>query len=125
MIHVFVSITRKFQYILYNIKKTNDIYKSRAKVGVISDSLTISDSIPDTRRIYINILYPKIFKQDISFPFLEQDISKYHIHILSYILFSTFSAQDFSFSTAVPAISAVICHFLAVLLIDQGFNSIR
>jgi hypothetical protein len=59
-------------------------------------------------------------------------ISKYRIHILSYILFSTFSArdfgfqrQDFSFSTAVSAISSVIWHFLAALLIDQGFNSIR
>jgi hypothetical protein len=36
-----------------------------------------------------------------------------------------FSAPDFSFSTAVSAVSAVICHFLAVLLIDQGFYSIR
>jgi hypothetical protein len=58
-------------------------------------------------------------------------ISKYHIHILSYILFSTFSARDigfkrpyFSFSTAISSISAMSCHFLAVQLIDQGFNSI-
>jgi hypothetical protein len=59
-------------------------------------------------------------------------ISKYHIHILSYILFLAFSARDFgfqrqyfSFCTAISAISAVICHFLTALLIDQGFNSIQ
>jgi hypothetical protein len=104
-------------------------------------------NVPDTGRIYIKgylypILYPKISKKDIC-PFLSWSriflgytilflgISKYHIHILSYIFFSTFSArdfgfqsQDFSFSTAVSAISAVICHFLAALLIDQSFNSI-
>jgi hypothetical protein len=77
-----------------------------------------------------------------SYPFLEQDILRIQYPIfrdfkISYpypILypFSAFSAQDFgfqrqdfSFSTAVSAISAVICHFLAALLIDQGFNSIR
>jgi hypothetical protein len=54
-------------------------------------------------------------------------ISKYHIHILSYILFSAFSARDFgfqrqyfSFSTAVSAISTVICHFLAGRPLEIG-----
>jgi hypothetical protein len=36
-----------------------------------------------------------------------------------------FQRHNISFSTAVSAISVVICHFLAALLIDQGFNSIR
>jgi hypothetical protein len=36
-----------------------------------------------------------------------------------------FQRQDLSFSSAVSAISAVICHFLTALLIDQGFNSIQ
>jgi hypothetical protein len=102
---------------------------------------------PQTPEGYIKgylypILYPKISKKDISVLFWSRifwgynilflRISKYHIHILSYFLFSAFSArdfgfqrQDFSFSTAVSAISAVICHFLAALLIDQGFNSIQ
>jgi hypothetical protein len=68
----------------------------------------IRPKLADTGRIYIKgylypILYPKISKKDISYPFLEQDIlrgynilflgiSKYHIHILSFILFSAFSA---------------------------------
>jgi hypothetical protein len=46
--------------------------------------------------------------------------------------FSAFSArdfgfqrQDFSFSTAVSAISAVICNFLAALLIDQGYDHVQ
>jgi glucan phosphoethanolaminetransferase (alkaline phosphatase superfamily) len=40
------------------------------------------------------------------------------LHFLSYILFSTFSAQDLGFR-------GKICHFLAAPLIDRGFKLIQ
>jgi hypothetical protein len=98
--------------------------------GYISKDIYILSYIQKSpKRIFPILFWSRIF---LGYNILLLGISKYHIHILSYILFSMFSArdsgfqrQDFSFSTAVSAISAVICHFLAVLLIDQGFNSIR
>jgi hypothetical protein len=98
--------------------------------GYISKDIYILSYIQKSPKRNFSILFwSRIFW---GYNILFLGISKYHIHILSYILFSTFSArdfgfqrQDFSFSTAVSAISAVICHFLAARLIDQGFNLIR
>jgi hypothetical protein len=105
--------------------------------GYISKDIYILSYIQKSPKRIFSILFgSRIF---LGYNILFLGISKYHIrlftrgpHILSYILFSTFSARDFgfqrqyfSFSTAVYAISAVICYFLAALLIDQGFNSIR
>jgi hypothetical protein len=60
---------------------------------------------------------------------ISEDIMLYSNHFQApkkaIISYHYYQRQDFSFSTAFSAISAVICHFLAVQLLDLGFNSIQ
>jgi hypothetical protein len=84
-----------------------------APEGYISKDIDILSYIQKSpKRIFPILFWSRIFW---GYNILFLGISKYHIHILSYILFSAFSArdfgfqrQDFSFSTAVSAISAMV-----------------
>jgi hypothetical protein len=79
-----------------------------APEGFISKDIYILSYIQKSaKRIFSILFWSGIFW---GYNFLILGISKYHIHILSYILFSTFSARDLPFPCCTTA------------LIDQGFK---